>query len=219
MRQSLWFLATCVAFGTGSAPARAGLPVVEEVDVKLFREDWGRVLQVLQASKTPLPGETAQAIKRLLKERGRKAKAAVAQVQKLLDPYCLIGVTINPESRVKVQRGPATAQLYRGRDTIFLIKVQNEAGVTHALKVSSPQIRAKGQADSGRWLEAAIHTEPPLRKTLTGHAVEYVVLHLVGRETGKREATLRFDVGQGTQDLGFRAEVPVLFTLREARQK
>ena len=35
-------------------------------------------------------------------------------------------------------------------------------------------------------------------------------------EAGRREATLTFDVGQGTQDLGFRAEVPVLFTVRPA---
>jgi hypothetical protein len=36
-------------------------------------------------------------------------------------------------------------------------------------------------------------------------------LRLTARESGKREATLKFDAGQGTQDLGFRAEVPLLF--------
>ena len=35
-------------------------------------------------------------------------------------------------------------------------------------------------------------------------------------EAGRREATIAFDVGQGTQDLGFRAEVPVLFTVKPA---
>jgi hypothetical protein len=39
-------------------------------------------------------------------------------------------------------------------------------------------------------------------------------VRLAAHEAGKREATLKFDVGQGTQDLGFRAEVPVLFTVR-----
>jgi hypothetical protein len=209
----------CLVLGPGSAPAQAALPVVEEVDVKLFQEDCGRLLEVLQASKTLLPEEMLKTIKGLLKKRGKKAKAAIARVQKLLDAYCLIGVTINPESRVKVQRGPAQALLVRGRDTILLIKVQNEAGVTHALKVTGPQLRSRGQSNSDRWLEASFHTEQPLRKTLSGHAVEYVVLHLIGREAGKREATLQFNVGQGTQDLGFRAEVPVLFTLTEARRK
>jgi len=40
------------------------------------------------------------------------------------------------------------------------------------------------------------------------------VLRLRASAAGKREATLKFDVGQGTQDLGFRAEVPVLFTVQ-----
>src|SRR5437764_609027 len=35
-------------------------------------------------------------------------------------------------------------------------------------------------------------------------------------EAGKREATLGFDVGQGTQDLGFRGEAPVLFDVKPA---
>jgi hypothetical protein len=219
MRQIACLLVLCLVLGPGTPPACAALPVVEEVDVKLFREDSGRLLEVLQKSKTPIPEETLKTIKGLLKQRGEQAKAAIARVQKLLDPYCLIGVTINPESRVKVQRGPAQARLLQARDTILLIKIQNEAGVTHALKVTGPQLRSRGQSDSGRWLEASIHTEPPLRKTLSGHAVEYVILHLIGREAGKREATLQFNVGQGTQDLGFRAEVPVLFTITQARRK
>jgi hypothetical protein len=36
-------------------------------------------------------------------------------------------------------------------------------------------------------------------------------VQLYSRDAGKREATLTFDVGQGTQDLGFRSELPVLF--------
>jgi hypothetical protein len=44
-----------------------------------------------------------------------------------------------------------------------------------------------------------------------------VLLRLKALEAGKREATLKFDAGQGTQDLGFRAEVPVLFTVRKPK--
>jgi hypothetical protein len=46
---------------------------------------------------------------------------------------------------------------------------------------------------------------------LNGHPIEYAVLSLSTQEVGMREATLSFDVGQGTQDLGFRGELPVLF--------
>src|SRR5262249_35638287 len=104
------------------------------------------------------------------------------------------------------------------REVFVLIKMQNQAGVTHTLKVTGPQVRAPGKPPDGRWLEATVEREPPLRKTLSGHAVEYVLLRLRALETGKREATLRCDVGQGTQDLGFRAEVPVLFQIDAARK-
>ena len=52
---------------------------------------------------------------------------------------------------------------------------------------------------------------PPLTERLSGLALEYCVVELFSRDRGKREAKLAFDVGQGTQDLGFRSEVNVLF--------
>ena len=41
--------------------------------------------------------------------------------------------------------------------------------------------------------------------------VEYRIVQLFSRDVGKREASLEFHVGQGTQDLGFRSEIPILF--------
>ena len=55
----------------------------------------------------------------------------------------------------------------------------------------------------------------PFANRLSGDKIEYRVLKLTPRQTGKREATLAFDVGQGSQDLGFRAEVPVLFVVKK----
>ena len=54
---------------------------------------------------------------------------------------------------------------------------------------------------------------------LNGAPVEYVLLTLTPKEAGLREATLSFDVGQGTQDLGFRGELPVLFRCIRAGTK
>ena len=65
--------------------------------------------------------------------------------------------------------------------------------------------------DSDRWLDIQLYDSQPLTRTLTGLAVEYRILQLYSRDPGPREATLVFDVGQGTQDLGFRSELPVLF--------
>jgi hypothetical protein len=194
-----------------SGGAQAALPVVDDVPLQPLQAHCRQLLETLAALKQPLPPDTDKELRALLRDGITNADAA-KQIQQLLDAHCLIGVSINPESRVKAARGPARAILHKDQGTIVLIKVQNEAGVTHALGITGPQLRS-GSADQGGWLEAAVISVPPARKTLSGHRVEYVVLRLTAREAGKREATLRFDAGQGTQDLGFRAEVPVLFNV------
>jgi hypothetical protein len=196
-----------------SAHAQAGLPVVEEVPWKLLRAQCERLLKGLDTLQAPLPDETVRALKSLLAKASADADAGRA-VQQLLDPYCLLAVSINPESRVKALRGSAAADLHQDRETIVLVKVQNDAGVTAPLRVSGPGLIADGRADGRHWLRAVFATEPPFAAQLSGQRLEYRVLRLTPRATGKREATFRFDVGQGTQDLGFRAEVPILFTTR-----
>ena len=57
-------------------------------------------------------------------------------------------------------------------------------------------------------------TSQPMTPTLSGLAVEYALALVYSSESGQREATIGFDVGQGTQDLGFRGELPVLFQVR-----
>jgi hypothetical protein len=47
-------------------------------------------------------------------------------------------------------------------------------------------------------------------------SLSHRLVRLRGCEIGRREASLAFDVGQGTQDLGFRNEVPILFDCRPA---
>lgn len=158
-----------------------------------------------------VPADQAAAVAKLLAKNEAMPEETAAAVQKLLDPHCLAMVSINPESRVKVARGPAEALLVQGVSAYVLIKVQNDAGVTARLGVSGPQIIAKGTDAEGRWLEAIVPNVPPLSNRLLGQRLEYKVVRLRSREAGKREATLRFDVGQGSQDLGFRAEVPILF--------
>ena len=47
---------------------------------------------------------------------------------------------------------------------------------------------------------------------LSGARLEYALLRLRPHESGNARRRC-FDVGQGSQDLGFRGEVPVLFTV------
>jgi len=171
--------------------------------------------------------------------RGRETAqaGATAAMQKILDRYALFDVHINPESRVKVTAGAAKAELVQQGWRTFLVKVRNEAGVTAPLKVESPQgqrVWARGPGGfsqsprpqqtitprdvADRWVELSLFDKPPLTPALSGLEVEYRIIQLYSRDAGKREATIAFNVGQGTQDIGFRNDLPVLFTCLPARR-
>ena len=146
---------------------------------------------------------------------------AVARLEKILDPLCLLLVEINPESRVKVSRGPAAAQLVEQGWRPFLVKVKNEAGVTAVLKAESPNAqKLPGSTERqipDRWLDLQMFDQQPLLPSLSGLKLEYRIISLYSRDAGQREAKIAFNVGQGTQDLGFRNEVPILFTCQPAQ--
>ncbi len=136
-------------------------------------------------------------------------------VQAVLDPSCLAEVHINPESRVKVAPGSAARALAENGWTTFLVKVHNEAGVTAPLEVTSPNAKALHNSPPeeirDRWVELATFDAQPMAKRLSGLPLEYRILSVYSRDSGQREAKLAFSVGQGTQDLGFRNEVDLLF--------
>lgn len=160
--------------------------------------------------------------------------ASVDKARAVLDAHCLFVVNVNPEQRVKVAQGPAKPELDEAGWRQFLVRVENDAGVTAKLQVTSPyakqayvpgsppvqpnaQPRDPGQpALSARWLDLQSFDAPPLKPTLSGLSLEYRIIQLYSRDAGKREASFSFDTGQGTQDLGFRNEVSVLFDCRPA---
>jgi hypothetical protein len=117
------------------------------------------------------------------------------------DSFSLVDVHINPELRVKVARGGAPAALVVGAWTPFVVRVRNEAGTTAALRATSSQ----------EWLEIRMIHRPHTSGRLDGTDLESRAIELLARARGRLEATLAFDVGQGTQDLGYRNELPILF--------
>lgn len=203
-------------FAVLSAEARAALPVVEEVEWVPFRDHCRQLLRAVDKAGSPLPAKAVCQLKTFLDRRPDDPEAAASAVQKLLDAHCLMGVNINAESRVKATRGPADIEWHQDRSAVVLIKVHNDGGVTHALRLHGPELVRAGERDPKRWLEANLVTSAPFAPELSGRRLEYRLLRLTPRQSGKREATFQFDVGQGTQDLGFRAEVPILFTVRKA---
>jgi hypothetical protein len=195
------------------------LPLVTAVEFQPLAAQVARVVQALDVLGEPLPAGDAAELRRLAGLSNGGAKEVEA-MQRILDRHALVGVEINPESRVKVQQGQAPARLMEQGWRAFLVKVANQAGITAVLAVDSPNSGQLANANAGqvgrRWIDHAMFNKQPMKPHLSGLEVEYRILQLYSKEAGKREAKLIFDVGQGTQDLGFRSEVDILFTAAAA---
>jgi hypothetical protein len=202
---------------SAAAASAEELPLVPNVEFQPLAAQVARVLQSLELIGEPLAAADAAAIHKIL-DAGSGGAPQVEQLQKILDRHVLAGVNINPESRVKVQQGPAAAELVEQGWRAFLVKVHNEAGVTAVLAVDSPNAGQLANSPAGavgrKWIDLAMFNKQPMRGHLSGLELEYRILQLYSKDPGKREAKLAFDVGQGTQDLGFRNEVDILFTAR-----
>ncbi|MBI3861153.1 MAG: CehA/McbA family metallohydrolase [Planctomycetia bacterium] len=217
-----------------------GLPIIAAelepvaVEGQPLAANVARLVEALGTLGAPLPQKTADGL-----AQSGKARDAAA-LQRLLDPHVLFVVSINPESRVKVDRGPAPAALQQAGFTPVVVKIVNQSTVTKRLGITSPQsgpvyagvaelsmkrqqqeeLRKNENRDKAtdRFLHVEMFAAPPMTANLSGLTVEYAIALIYSSEAGKREATIGFDVAQGNQDLGFRGEVPVLFDVREARR-
>jgi hypothetical protein len=228
-----------VAFHALVAVAGADdLPIIDGIEKQPLAAQSRRVIDAVDFLGSPFSAE----------ERSRLDAAAAAsedavaakEIQSVLDPHCLFVVNVNPEMRVKVARGPARPELVEKGWRQFLVKVVNESGATAPLSIVSPQsesVFAGGASQNAsdrklrgrnvpqtpinsadRWLDLQLFDKPPLTPALSGLKVEYRIISLYSRDAGKRDATFAVDVGQGTQDLGFRGEVGVLFNAAPARE-
>lgn len=194
-----------------------------------------RLLQALDRLGAPLSETTQLSVLAACNDRD------VGAIQRLLDPHVLLSVNINPEVRVKAARGAggaAKAVLQQAGYTPVIVKIVNDSTATHALRISSPQagppyagmaklsmtrqdqlhllLDPKYRPDKERFLHVEMFNSQPMTANLSGLRLEYALALIYASEAGKREATIGFDIGQGTQDLGFRAEVPVLFDVQPA---
>src|ERR1041385_266368 len=216
---------------TATASDAPTLPIVKNVEGQPLVAQVRRVIEAADYLGSPFSPADKRSLEAAFKMSG--ADEASGAVQRVLDKYCLFGVNINPESRVKVAPGPAKPELVEKGWRQFLVKIHNEAGVTAELRVVSPN--ALSLFDSGSastssdrayrkrsessqpnpddlWLGVQMFHKQPLREQLSGLTLEYRLIQLYSRDAGRREAKISFNVGQGTQDIGYRNDVDVLFT-------
>jgi len=217
------FIATVIMSFTGVAQE---LYPVEDAEPQPLIASTVRLMEALDVIGSQLPDSEKTKIRALMD--AAPDSTTVETVQKILDPYCIAMVHISPEARVKVLGGPADAVLIQSGWKSFLVKVHNEAGTNAELKWESPNAdpvvhRSTGAPNpkegnlisagqlANRFLDLSLYNRRPLKDRLSGARLEYAVLQIYTTATGKRDAQLGFNIGQGTQDLGSRNAISVLF--------
>ncbi|MDA1314650.1 MAG: CehA/McbA family metallohydrolase [Acidobacteria bacterium] len=202
----------------------------QSVPLQPFAQQVRRLEDALNYIGQPLPAGDHAEINSAL--AAADETQAAARIQEVLDRHVLAEVEINAESRVKVRPGKAKPELVEGGTRMFLVKVLNGAGVTAPLAVESPNsgptsLRSRGEKEpemeltqtdvKERWANLEMFNGPPMAERLSGLAVEYQILQVYSRDRGQRSAKIAFNVGQGTQDIGFRNDILVLFNIGAAR--
>ena len=201
-----------------------------EIALQPLAQQTRRLEQALVYLGQPLSRDASHAINAAV---GMDDESAAArEIQRVLDELVLVEVEINPESRVKVRQGAAAPALVEQGTRLFLVKVLNQAGVTAPLRVLSPNsgptsVRSRGEHEPAmefgsvdvrdRWADISIFSDPPMAPRLTGLPVEYEILQVYSRDSGQRSAKIAMDVGQGTQDIGFRNDILVVFDIAPTR--
>src|SRR5262249_15455338 len=108
-------------------------PVITDVESQPLAANATRLTEALTFLGVPLSQDVSKELKAAVDAQD------VRKIQQILDPRALFVVSLNPESRVKVARGPAEASLQQAGFVPVLIKVVNDSTVKKALKIASPQ--------------------------------------------------------------------------------
>ncbi|GEM_PF-1377510 len=194
--------------GNGQTPVSAQQTPVRRIDVSSDAA-MQSLTRLMERSPKSFPATLAPLLKRLVRQK------EFAQIDSVLAAYTVLTVQINPEARVKLERGGVKVALRVGANRLYLVKIINEAGVTAPLRIaaSDPAVLAPTKpTGQNSWLTVRLKGLAPdsERLILNGSATEYGILELGCRERGTREIGLSADIGQGTQDIGFRGETTLL---------
>lgn len=171
---------------------------VREVERQPLFAQVARLRQALEQRGDPLPREVEQQLEAAEAERGDDG--AVERVQAALDPLCIAAVRIAPDGRLTAGVAPRPIVLDEQGARVCLIKVHNPQGVGTTLSVISdaagPLAGSPAEEVADRWLTLENCDDRPLSPRLSGLALEYRAVQLGATVSGRRSATLMFDLGR-----------------------
>ncbi|MBI2947869.1 MAG: CehA/McbA family metallohydrolase [Verrucomicrobia bacterium] len=214
-----------------TAAEAPSLSIVEKVEWQPIIAQVRRLIEAADYLGSPFSPADKQALEKAM--NGLGGAQATEAIQRILDAYCLLGVTITPEPGVKVSAGRAKPELVQQGWRQFLVKVHNEPGITAELRAVSPNalslfesgssITASDRAYRVRggspgqlsaadlWLDLQMFNKQPLREQLSGLNLEYRIMQLYSRDAGDRPAKIAFNLAQGTQNIARGTELAMTF--------
>jgi len=190
-------LIALVLLSVAALPAqdRAALPLVKDVEQQPLAAQVQRVAEALDFLGVPLAQADRAALEAATKEMD--AARSVEAIQKVLDPYCLVGVELKSDKEMTAAAGPAKAELTEQGWTQFLVKIHNPQGLTGELRAASPSAlrlhNSLADQVASRWLDLQMFNQQPLLPKLSGLALEYRIIQLYSRDSGPRTADLSME--------------------------
>ncbi len=173
-----------------------------------------RVSEALALLGEPLADAERQAIRDAATDADENK--AIDSIQTILDKRCLAGVHITVDKKLQTQAGPAKPQLAEQGWRVFLVKVHNEPGLANVeLTASSPNAQRMTERSTGRpdpkvvsvgevgkrFLDVMMFSGQPLVRDLSGLELEYRIVQIYCRDSGRKEATLQFNLNEGKKQI------------------
>lgn len=185
---------------TSTGQAQSAWPHVKAVERQPLLAQLQRLVDAMEYLGAPLDQATTAKIKSL-KQLEDDAQITAA-AQKILDRFCLAGLTLKkrgtPEVVAGRMSGNRQAELIEQGWQTFLIKVKNPIGSTGRLRIGSPNSKPLPHSPAAdvasRWMQIASYEGRPLNPSLSGLELEYRVVQIYSRDAGPKEGLLEFAI-------------------------
>ena len=119
----LFFCLMVAPIATHNAAVAQEITLVTNVEQQPLVAATQRLVDALSFAGSPL--DESLIAKLEAAQKLPDGRQSVKEIQKVLDPLCLLEVNISAESRVKVKEGPVAKELMQQGWRAFLVKVHN----------------------------------------------------------------------------------------------